>query len=208
MRDLPGLLLILVLWLYWARVVAMSHRVRRRTRRLAGIVPEQGLERAMWLLWVPLIAAWLTLPILSLRTGASLFALPAFATTPGYAALRFAAALAALACLLATWRVWRAMGASWSMAVTAERNRELLTDGPFSRVRHPIYALSLLLMACSLLVVPTWPMLVVAAVHATLMVLKARNEERFLLGLHGEAYARYCARTGRFFPRHASRHPA
>jgi protein-S-isoprenylcysteine O-methyltransferase Ste14 len=51
-------------------------------------------------------------------------------------------------------------------------------------------------------------MFVVAVVHATLMILKARNEERFLLDLHGEAYARYCARTGRFLPRAAARHPA
>jgi protein-S-isoprenylcysteine O-methyltransferase Ste14 len=207
-RDLPDLLLILVLWLYWARVAAMSHRVRRRTRRLAGIVPEQGQERLMWLLWVPLVAAWLTLPILALRSGDSLFALPAFALDTRYATVRWIAALGALGCLLATWRVWRAMGKNWSMAVTAERNRELLTEGPFARVRHPIYSLSLLLMLCSLTVVPTWPMFVVAVVHATLMILKARNEERFLLDLHGEAYARYCARTGRFLPRAAARHPA
>jgi protein-S-isoprenylcysteine O-methyltransferase Ste14 len=207
-RDLPGLLLILVLWLYWARVAAMSHRVRRRTRRLAGIVPEQGLERVMWLLWVPLVAAWMTLPILALRGGSGPFALPAFALDAPYSILRWVGALAALGCLLATWRVWRAMGSNWSMAVTAERNRELLTEGPFARVRHPIYSLSLLLMLCSLAVVPTLPMLVVALVHATLMILKARNEERFLLGLHGEAYARYCARTGRFMPRAASRHLA
>jgi protein-S-isoprenylcysteine O-methyltransferase Ste14 len=185
----------------------MSHRVRRRTRRLAGIVPEQGLERAMWLVWLPLVAAWLTLPVLALRGGAGLFTLPPFALAQPYAPLRWLAAFGALGCLLATWRVWRAMGANWSMAVTAERNRELLTEGPFARVRHPIYALSLLLMLCSLAVVPTLPMLVVALVHGTLMVLKARNEEQFLLGLHGDAYARYCARTGRFLPR-ASRHPA
>jgi protein-S-isoprenylcysteine O-methyltransferase Ste14 len=162
----------------------------------------------MWLVWVPLVAAWMTLPILALRSDSRVFALPAFALAPPYAGLRWVAALGALGCLLATWRVWRAMGANWSMAVTAERNRELLTEGPFARVRHPIYSLSLLLMLCSLAVVPTLPMLVVAVVHAILMILKARNEERFLLGLHGEAYARYCARTGRFVPRAASRHPA
>jgi protein-S-isoprenylcysteine O-methyltransferase Ste14 len=207
-RDLPGLLLALVLWLYWARVAAMSHRVKRRTRGLAGIVPEQWVEKAMWLAWIPLVFAWLTLPVLALRSSRAPFALPAFALQAPYSILRWTAALTALACLLATWHVWRAMGANWSMAVTAARNRELLTEGPFARVRHPIYALSLLLMLCSLLVVPTLPMLLVAVAHGTLMVLKARNEEQFLLGLHGEAYARYCARTGRFLPRFHSQHPA
>jgi protein-S-isoprenylcysteine O-methyltransferase Ste14 len=44
-------------------------------------------------------------------------------------------------------------------------------------------------------------MLAVAAVHVLLMNIKARNEERHMLQSHGEAYARYLARTGRFFPR-------
>ena len=39
------------------------------------------------------------------------------------------------------------------------------------------------------------------------MMIKARNEESFLLGVHGEAYARYCLQTGRFFPRLGRRAP-
>jgi protein-S-isoprenylcysteine O-methyltransferase Ste14 len=206
-RDFPGLLLVLTLWTYWARVAAMSHRVRRRTRGLAGIVPEQRFEKLMWFGFVPLVIGWLAFPLVALRSTSGPFALPHFAVAQPWLAVRWLAALAAVGCLAATWRVWRAMGRHWSMAVTAERNRELLTDGPFARVRHPIYALSLLLMLCSVLVVPTWPMLALGVAHATLMVTKARNEERFLLGLHGDAYARYCARTGRFLPR-LSRQPA
>ena len=55
------------------------------------------------------------------------------------------------------------------------------------------------------MIVPTAPMLVVAAIHLCLMVMKARNEEAFLHGVHGEVYARYCAQTGRFLPRFAAR---
>ena len=77
----------------------------------------------------------------------------------------------------------------------------LITDGPFARVRHPIYGYQLLLMLASLVVVPTTPMLIVAVVHLALMVAKARNEERHLLGTHGGDYAAYMGRTGRFFPR-------
>jgi protein-S-isoprenylcysteine O-methyltransferase Ste14 len=44
-------------------------------------------------------------------------------------------------------------------------------------------------------------MLLTAAIHLMLMTLKARNEERHLLGTHGDDYARYVERTGRFFPR-------
>ena len=45
------------------------------------------------------------------------------------------------------------------------------------------------------------PMLVVAVTHFTLMNVKARNEERYLLQTQPEDYSRYVQRTGRFFPR-------
>ena len=48
-------------------------------------------------------------------------------------------------------------------------------------------------------------MLAVAAIHVVLMNIKARNEEAHLARMHGEAYARYVERTGRFLPRAAAR---
>ena len=52
-----------------------------------------------------------------------------------------------------------------------------------------------------MMVLPTVPMRVVGCAHSTLMLMKARNEERHLLAHHGEAYATYLTRTGRFMPR-------
>ena len=46
-----------------------------------------------------------------------------------------------------------------------EGKTALITDGLFRLIRHPIYAFSMLLMVCSALVVPTAPMIVIAAVH-------------------------------------------
>jgi protein-S-isoprenylcysteine O-methyltransferase Ste14 len=119
----------------------------------------------------------------------------------GYVALRWIAAVCALICLLLTSVCWSRMGTHWRMAVSVKGEEELITDGPFRHVRHPIYALSMLLMICSAIVVPTVPMLVVAIVHLVLMQLKARNEENHLLAVHGDLYRRYLARTGRFLPK-------
>jgi len=44
-------------------------------------------------------------------------------------------------------------------------------------------------------------MLACGAGLVALWVIKAHNEERHLLRSHGEAYAAYLARTGRFLPR-------
>jgi len=202
MGDLPLVLLIATIWTYWFSVGAMIVRLRRKTRKLVGLVPEQRVERFMWLVWVPLVALWCALPYLALARPLSPFGLPAFARAfPAYGILRWAAMGVAVASLLLTVRCWTRMGADWRMDVSVSRPTNLITDGMFRRLRHPIYALSMLLMACSALIVPTIPMLAIAAVHVVLMNLKARNEERHLLHTHGEAYQRYLRRTGRFFPR-------
>jgi protein-S-isoprenylcysteine O-methyltransferase Ste14 len=202
MRDLPGVILTATVWAYWLGVGMMIIRARRKTHRLAGLVPEQRLERFMWIVWVPLVAAWITLPYLALVRTQTLLAMPVFVhQSAGYVGLRWIAAVCALICLLLTSVCWSRMGTHWRMAVSLKGDEELITDGPFRHVRHPIYALSMLLMICSAIVVPTVPMLVVAIVHLVLMQLKARNEENHLLTVHGDAYRRYLARTGRFFPK-------
>ncbi len=155
----------------------------------------------MWLVWLPLVATWMTLPYLAATRTDGPWAVPAIARAePALLTLRWIAALAGVACLIATIRCWSKMGRQWKMSVTPGEQTVLITDGPFERVRHPIYGYSILLMICSLAVVATPPMLVIAVVHIALMILKARNEEQHLHRQHGEAYARYVARTGRFFP--------
>ena len=156
----------------------------------------------MWVVWVPLVTAWLTLPYFALVRHGPWLHTPDFALTdPVYSALRWMAAAIGVICLLLTAWCWARMDANWSMAVSEAQRGELIADGLFARVRHPIYALSVMLMLCSAVIVATPPMLGVAVVHIALMHLKARNEERHMLKMHGAAYAAYLRRTGRFVPR-------
>ena len=201
MRDWPGIILVATIWAYWFGVSVMIARVRRETRTLAGLIPEQRHERLMWLFWVPLVVAWLVLPYLVLVHPSGRWSVRLFdPVAPGYAMLRWIAALGAVASLLATSTCWARMGRHWRMDVGARKD-ELITDGPFRHVRHPIYALSRLLMACTFVVMPTWATLVLALVHFCLTQFKAGHEERHLAGAHGAAYRGYAERTGRFLPR-------
>ena len=154
----------------------------------------------MWVVWVPLVAAWMTLPWLGVAGRSEVLAVPAFAQAMPYAAVRWIAAAVAVWSLAETLACWRRMGKDWRMDVSRE-NTALITDGRFARIRHPIYAFSILLMLCTFLVLPTTAMAVLAATHVVLMNVKARNEERHLLKVHGEEYARYVRDTGRFVPR-------
>jgi len=195
------MVLAVTVWAYWFCVGAMIVRVRRRTRKLSGIVPSQPLEMVMWLIWVPLVVAWATLPYLAATRPESAWGLPAMASQMPYALLRWAAAGVGLVCLWLSIRCWLRMGRSWRMAVAPDQTTDLITTGPYAHVRHPIYALSMLLMVCTAVIVPTLPVWIMATVHLSLMVVKAHNEERFLKGVHGSAYESYCRSTGRFVPR-------
>jgi protein-S-isoprenylcysteine O-methyltransferase Ste14 len=203
MRNFPGIILTATIWAYWLGVGAMIVRVRRKTRRSAGVMPHQPIERLMWILWVPLVAAWNILPYLALvPRGPVLLQVPAFALQdPGYAVLRGVAALGAVIALALTAWCWARMGSSWSMAIRERDSGELITDGLFAYVRHPIYALSMMLMLCSVVILPTLPMAALGVVHFALNHIKACNEERHMLKVHGPAYAAYMGRTGRFLPR-------
>ncbi len=204
MQDVPLAVLTATICCYWIGVGVMIVRVRRETRRSAGPGGEQRFERFsfMWLVWVPLVAGWICVPWATLARSSKVPALPDFATSePVYVGLRWIAAIVAVIALGATIKCWKRMGRNWRMDVGVETKAPLITDSLFAYVRHPIYAFSILLMLCTVAIVPTLPMFLIAAVHILLMNLKARNEERHLLAVHGDAYARYLRASGRFLPR-------
>lgn len=201
MNDLPLAGVVVAVWTYWLIVGAMSWRVRRRTRRLAGVVPEQKLEQRMWLVWVPMVVLWMALPMIALHASGAPLGVPAWAREGAYGVVRGVASVVALGALVATIECWKRMGKSWRMAITPGERTELITTGLYKSIRHPIYALSMLLVAATAVVLPTWPMIAIALCNMTLVNLKARNEERHLLATHGDAYAAYLAGTGRFLPR-------
>lgn len=200
MRDLPLVVVALVVSAYWLRVGAMAVHVRRRHGHGVGLIPERRSERLLWLVVVPVVAAWCALPWLAIGRAGGPLAVPSFAVSGGWVALRWAAALVAGGCLAMTLRCWSRMGSEWRMDIS-ERSSPLITDGPFGRVRHPIYAFSMLMMAATAVVLPTPAMIALAVVHAGWINFKARAEETQLASMHGEAWRRYAAQTGRFLPR-------
>ena len=199
--DIAGTIIAVTVVAYWIGIGTMIVRVRRHAHKVVGVIPEQGVERVMWMLWVPLAIVWIALPWLALSRAEPPFGLPALARTPWYSAVRMVAAVVGLAALAATVKCWSRMGKDWRMAVTAEPDQPLITDGLFGRIRHPIYAFSILLVICTVIAVPTALMAACGAGLACLWVLKAHNEERHMLRQHGDAYAAYLGRTGRFVPR-------
>jgi protein-S-isoprenylcysteine O-methyltransferase Ste14 len=94
-----------------------------------------------------------------------------------------------------------AMGASWRIGVDPGERTQLVTSGPFALVRNPIFAAMLPTGLGLTLLVPSWVAIaglggLVAALELQVRVV----EEPHLLRAHGETYAAYAARVGRFVP--------
>jgi protein-S-isoprenylcysteine O-methyltransferase Ste14 len=200
--DVPLIVAATTVWTYWLSVVGMVVRSHLRYRTSAGGLPRAIRERVMWVVWVPAIVLWQVVPYLASVSSHPLLALPPLVRgNPLAAASRWAGAAFAVSAFLLTIPCWLGMGRCWSMAIVPKKRTRLITEGMFAHVRHPIYALSILLMLGTVLVVPSAAMIGVAAVHVVMIYLKTVSEERYLRETHGAKYTEYCRRTGRFLPR-------
>lgn len=91
------------------------------------------------------------------------------------------------------------MGASFRIGID-DRPTSLITGGLFRLVRNPIFSGLLAALLGVVLIVPcAWTVMGYVTV-ALMVAIQVRLEEQHLLRLHGETYARYGARVGRFVP--------
>jgi protein-S-isoprenylcysteine O-methyltransferase Ste14 len=94
------------------------------------------------------------------------------------------------------------VGRLWcSMYISGYKSGTLITEGPYSMSRNPLYFFSFLGavgvgLATETLTIPACVVLAFAFYYP--MVIKA--EQKKLAGLHGEAFSDYCKRTPAFFP--------
>lgn len=94
-----------------------------------------------------------------------------------------------------------AMGESWRIGVDPADRTSLVTTGPFALVRNPIFAAMLPTALGLTMLVPSW--VAIAGLLGLVLALEIQVrvvEEPYLLRAHGETYARYTARVGRFLP--------
>jgi len=135
---------------------------------------------------------------LALLIAAALVVPPRRAALPAAALAAAAVLLVAFACL---GRIW------CSLFIAGHKDEELVTDGPYALMRHPLYALSLvgglgLGLASGSLALTA----LVGAGLSPLLAAAAHREETFLAERHGERWRQYAAATPRWWPRFASWH--
>jgi protein-S-isoprenylcysteine O-methyltransferase Ste14 len=145
------------------------------------------------------------LNLLALLTTAVYLVAPgwlAWAALPFPAWLRWAGVgVALIGFALLQW-AHTALNRNWSDMPRLLRGQTLVTNGPYSRVRHPIYTAFLLILSAPLLISSNWLIgLLWIAPTALEVASRIRYEEALLAEQFGDDYLEYMTHTGRLLPR-------
>ena len=193
MWDTPAFRIIYVVGFVATFLVRLYYRVRVG-RGQVDETRSGALEKFLLALaFVGMVAVPLAY-VFTGRPGFADYGLPAWAGWAGAALF-----------LAALWLLRRShadLGRNWSPTLELREGHELVTNGVFRRVRHPMYAAFWLWGAAQPLLLHNW----VAgfshlAAFAPLYFLRVPREERMMLDHFGGEYEAYMRRTGRVLPR-------
>jgi protein-S-isoprenylcysteine O-methyltransferase Ste14 len=178
------------LWLvfvaYWAVAAVGAKRNARRRKR-----PTEIVLRLVVLLLIVVVMQSRSLGLFLAQTQRS----ASHSVTLGWTGV----ALCLLGFGLAINARWR-LGRNWGMPMSRKEQPELITSGPYARIRHPIYTGLILAMLGSAIGVNIFWALLLVPVGAYFLY-SARREEAVMLQLFPEQYAAYMTRIGMLLPR-------
>ncbi len=113
--------------------------------------------------------------------------------------------------LAALWLFWRShadLGLNWSVTLEIRKEHQLITNGVYRSIRHPMYAAIWLFSLAQALLLANWLAGPAALVtFAPMYLLRTPREERMMCEIFGQEYRDYMARTGRLFPRLTPKSP-
>ncbi|HEY8749104.1 MAG TPA: hypothetical protein VIM11_14065, partial [Tepidisphaeraceae bacterium] len=124
---LAALCIGLLVAFYWARVVRMARKARKKTGRAANFLPPEPVGRLLRIIWIPVVVTWIVHPFMTALTSTHLVVIRPLYASPWIAWLT---ALAAGACLWASWVCWKTMGKNWRMGIDPTEQNTLVLGGP------------------------------------------------------------------------------
>jgi len=171
---------------------------RARARRTGGAI-ERSTEGLTLIVARVAFAALLYLPILAYMMHPPWMAWSSV-SVPDW--VRLSGIAIGLANLPLVFSVFKTIGSNISETIFTKETHALVTMGPYSRVRHPLYAVSSLGLVSFSLITANWfiAAMSIVAVAAVLVVIIPREEAQ-LVDRFGDEYIRYRSRSGRLIPR-------
>ncbi|MET4182684.1 protein-S-isoprenylcysteine O-methyltransferase Ste14 [Bradyrhizobium sp. JR7.2] len=126
--------------------------------------------------------------------------IPHFAARSFRPSLAWLGLLFAIAALGMFHLTHRALGRNWSVSLDVRENHELVTEGIYRRVRHPMYSTFWLWAVAQALLLPNWVAgFAGLAGFGVLYFGRVAREERMMLETFGDSYRVYMEQTGRIF---------
>jgi protein-S-isoprenylcysteine O-methyltransferase Ste14 len=172
----------------------IRYEYARRSRR-EKILRSARDARETTLLLVSLTGLGI-LPLIYIVTDMPHFA--SYAFQPAQAWLGLLVAIGALALFYLTHR---ALGRNWSVSLDVREDHQLITDGIYRKIRHPMYSAFWLWAVAQALLLPNWIAGTAGLVGFGILFFgRVAREERMMLETFGDRYREYMARTGRVIP--------
>lgn len=99
--------------------------------------------------------------------------------------------------------IWthRTLGHFWSAELEIQDQHRLITSGPYSRIRHPMYTAFILFTLSTVLLAANLFVAIFGLLVCVLFYPVTQQEEQLFLNEFGDEYQEYMNRTGRFLPR-------
>jgi len=104
-------------------------------------------------------------------------------------------------CLIIRYWAIKSLGKFRSIHIEIRKTHEVIKQGPYKYVRHPIYIEMIFeSLSIPLALNSFYTILLVILTYIPLVILRAYMEDRKMLKKLGERYHRYCKQTGAFIP--------
>ncbi len=109
----------------------------------------------------------------------------------------------AMAIITFPFFVWvgRTLGKHVTGQLELREDHQLITTGPYSRIRHPLYLTYLIYNIITTLIAANWAFFLVIIIGLLLLYPRIKAEERMLIDEFGEQYRTYMLQAGMLFPR-------
>jgi protein-S-isoprenylcysteine O-methyltransferase Ste14 len=172
----------------------IRYQYARRSRRETILRTARG-PRETALLLVSLSGLGVV-PFVYIATSFPRLAAYAFQPSQAWLGLFFAAAS-----LLMFQLTHRALGRNWSISLDVREGHQLITDGIYRKVRHPMYTAFWLWAVAQALLLPNWVAGFSGIVGFGILFFgRVAREEQMMLETFGDRYREYMARTHRVIP--------
>jgi protein-S-isoprenylcysteine O-methyltransferase Ste14 len=126
----------------------------------------------------------------------------AFTQIPAYPEfVRWIGVVLVLANVLLLGWIHQVLDRQYSPCLQIKESHNLITEGPYSKVRHPMYTVLSMFSLGVALVTANFLIIGFALLIFPPFFFVAKKEEKMLLETFGDEYSEYMERTGRFFPR-------